>query len=211
MVTDAVNQIKLLEPDVVFLDIEMPQQNGFTLFKYFNDINFNVVFVTAYNNFAIKAFRVSAVDYLLKPIDIERLLEAEKKIVKHQRFNQNFEVLQQNLKTAELKTIAIPYKNDFAIVKINDIMCIQASRVYSNLIVYNTEKKIEKVYTYSKTLGYFEETLPNNQFVRVHRSWIINFNYIKFYSKKENTITLENKQQIPVSKTYKEALENLFL
>ena len=92
-VTVAVDTIKDTKPDIVFLDIEMPQKNGFELFDYFDTPNFHVIFVTAYNHYAVKAFEVSAVDYLLKPIDVERLKEAEQKVLKQTQRNQNFEVL----------------------------------------------------------------------------------------------------------------------
>lgn len=207
----AVEQIKNQQPDVVFLDIEMPKKNGFELFKHFDEVNFHVVFVTAYNHYAVKAFEVSAVDYLLKPIDIERLKEAEQKALKQTKLNQNFEILKENIQQPEIKNIAIPYKSDFAIIKVRDIMYIQASRAYSNILVFNTNNQTEKTYTYAKKLVYFEENLPKGFFVRVHRSWVINLNYIKFYSKKESKITLENDQKVPLSNTYKQVFERLFL
>lgn len=210
-VATAVEQIKTLQPNLVFLDIEMPKQNGFALFNYFDELNFHVVFITAYNHYAVKAFEVSAVDYLLKPIDIERLKEAESKVLKQVSFNKNFEVLEKNIQTSELKNIAIPYKSDFIVVKIHTIICIQACRAYSNVLVFNTDKQTEKTYTYAKKLVYFEENLPKKLFVRVHRSWVINLNFIQSYSKKECKITLKNKQQIPISTTYKKAFEQLFI
>lgn len=210
-VVTAVEHIKIFQPNLVFLDIEMPKQNGFELFKYFDEPTFQVIFITAYNHYAVKAFEVSAVDYLLKPIDIERLKEAENKVLKQTVLNQNFEVLEENIQTPALKTIAIPYKSDFVVIKIKNIICIQANRAYSNFTVLNTDKNIEKTYTYAKKLAYFEENLPKKQFIRVHRSWIINFNFIQSYSKKESIITLSNNQQIPISKTYKEVFERLFI
>lgn len=210
-VVTAVEHIKIFQPNLVFLDIEMPKQNGFELFKYFDKPTFQVIFITAYNHYAVKAFEVSAVDYLLKPIDIERLKEAENKVLKQTVLNQNFEVLEENIQTPELKNIAIPYKSDFVVIKIKNIICIQANRAYSNFTVLNTDKNIEKTYTYAKKLAYFEENLPKKQFIRVHRSWIINFNFIQSYSKKESIITLSNNQQIPISKTYKEVFERLFI
>lgn len=207
----AVEKIKQFQPDIVFLDIEMPQKNGFELFKNFEKLNFHVVFVTAYNHYAIKAFEVSAVDYLLKPIDVQRLKEAEEKLVKQTQLNPNFQVLKNNLETPEPKHITIPYKTDSAVVKINDIVYIQANRAYSKILVFNTDKQIETAYTYAKKLVYFEENLPKKLFIRVHRSWVINFNFITSYSRKSNLITLKNMQQIPVSKSYKEDFEKYFI
>lgn len=210
-VISAVESIKAHKPDLVFLDIEMPKQNGFELFNYFDELTFHVVFVTAYNNYAVKAFEVSAVDYLLKPIDIDRLKEAENKVLKQTTLNQNFEVLEKNIQASEIKNIAIPYKSDFIIVKIENIVCIQANRAYSNLTVLNTNKNLKKTYTYAKKLAYFEEHLPKKQFIRIHRSWLVNLNFIQSYSKKENMITLDNGQELPISKTYKEVFEQLFI
>ncbi|MEM6515008.1 MAG: response regulator [Bacteroidota bacterium] len=208
-VNAAVEKIKLEQPDLVFLDIEMPRKNGFELFTYFETLTFHVIFVTAYNHFAVKAFEVSAVDYLLKPIDVNRLKEAENKVIKQTRLNQNFEVLKDNIASSELKHIAIPYKTDSVVVKLKSIICIKANRVYSELTVLNTDKQIENRYTYAKKLVYFEMNLPPKMFIRVHRSWIINLNFIASYSKKDQNITLKNHQQIPVSKSYKSAFEQL--
>lgn len=210
-VVTAIEQIESLQIDLVFLDIEMPKKNGFQLIKHFDELNFHIVFVTAYNHYAVKAFEVSAVDYLLKPIDIERLKVAERRVLKQQQINQNLDVLRDNLQTTEVTSLAVPYKNDFTIIKIDTVVCIQASRAYSELTVINKAKFDKKVYTYAKKLAYFEEYLPKNIFLRIHRSWIINLNFIKTYSKKDNLITLENNQQIPISKTYKEVFEQLFL
>jgi len=207
----AVEKIKQLQPNIVFLDIEMPQKNGFELFKYFKDLQFHVVFVTAYNHYAVKAFEVSAVDYLLKPIDVARLKEAEAKLVKQTQLNQNFQILKDNLEAPELKHISIPYKTDSVVVKIKHIIYIQANRAYSKIVVSNTKKRTETAYTYAKKLVYFEEHLPKKIFVRVHRSWVVNFNFIASYSKKDSVITLKNKQQIPVSKSYKEVFEKHFI
>jgi two-component system LytT family response regulator len=206
-VITAVEKIRQLKPDIVFLDIEMPQKNGFELFNYFEELTFHVIFVTAYNHYAVKAFEVSAVDYLLKPIDIERLKEAEQKVLKQTQLNPNFEVLKQNIASPELKHIAIPYKSDSIIIKLKDIICIQANRVYSELTVFDPERQTKKNYTYAKKLVYFETNLPQNLFFRVHRSWIINISFIVSYSKKDHLITLKNQQQIPVSKSYKSAFE----
>lgn len=210
-VESAVAKIKQFTPNLVFLDIEMPKENGFALTRYFDTLNFHIVFVTAYSDYAVKAFEVSAVDYLLKPVDIERLKKAESKVLKRTTLNKNLNVLQENLQATELKNIAIPYKNDFTIIKIENIICIKASRVYSDITTFNRDKSVLKTYTYAKKLAYFEESLPKDNFFRVHRSWIININFIKSYSKKESIIILENNLKIPVSKTYKEVFENLFM
>lgn len=208
-VDEAVKVIEKNKPQIVFLDIEMPQKNGFQLLNEFPEINFQIIFVTAYDMYAIKAFEVAAIDYLLKPIDIDRLKESVNKAKKiiDQNINTSLsrlELLKENKK--EVKRIAIPYKSDYAILNIEDVLCIEADRMYS-VIYTNKSKK----YTVAKKLSYYEKLLcENGNFIRIHRSWIVNTNEIDIYSKKEKEVTLNNQTKISVSKTYKESFETLF-
>ncbi|WP_298881564.1 LytTR family DNA-binding domain-containing protein [uncultured Polaribacter sp.] len=206
-VDDAVSLIKDKKPQLVFLDIEMPQKNGFQLFEAFKKINFQVIFITAYDKYAINAFKVSAVDYLLKPIDINLLKLSIKKVEKlivNKKLKNKIDLLTENRK--KIKKIAIPYKSDYVIIDVNDIACIEAERMYSNIKLHNG-----KTYTASKKLSYYEDILSNSEaFIRIHRSWMVNTNHIYSYSKKEKNIKLTNNISIPVSKSYKEKFENLF-
>ncbi|CAM1349105.1 MULTISPECIES: LytR/AlgR family response regulator transcription factor [Tenacibaculum] len=203
--TVAINKHK---PQLVFLDIEMPRKNGFQLLDEFSEIDFQIIFITAYDMYAIKAFEVAAIDYLLKPIDIERLQEAVKKVkksIKNTEFSKaNLNVLKENKKA--LQKIAIPYKTDYVILDIDNVLCIEADRMYS--VVYT---KNNKKYMVAKKLSYYENLLCNKKdFVRLHRSWIVNINKIEVYSKKEKEVTLESDFKVPVSKSYKENFETLF-
>ncbi len=207
-VDEAVLSIKKHQPDVVFLDVEMPRKNGFMLLEEFSEINFQIIFITAYDMYAIKAFEISALDYLLKPIDIERLkgavLKATKSIENLEETKLKLRALQENKK--ELKKIAIPYKTDYAIVDVSDVLCIEADRMYSRLHT-NTNRK----YMVAKKLSYYEDVLCNkSNFVRLHRSWIVNLNKIRTYSKKEREVILDTKFKIPISKSYKDNFEALF-
>lgn len=210
-VDEAITIIDKEKPQLVFLDIEMPKKNGFELVNNYNDLDFNIIFVTAYDNYAIKAFEVSAVDYLLKPIDIERLKQAVEKVQTQElqaQFATRYNNLKANLDTQEIKHISIPYKSDYAIVKIEDILYIQANRMYTNICVLNTESKQIQNYVYAKKLSYFEELFQNNtQFIRTHRSWIVNTKHINSYSKKEQAVILSPHIEIPVSKSGKTELE----
>jgi len=203
-VDQAVLAIKKQQPDVVFLDIEMPQKNGFQLLKEFEEINFQIVFITAYDQYAIKAFEVSALDYLLKPIDIDRLVEVVQKVKEQQllkSFQPRLQVFSEN--TKKVTKISVPYKSDYAILDIDQIVCIKADRMYSH-IFYAKGKQ----YTASKKLSYYEELLSENtMFLRVHRSWIINTALIESYSKSDKELLLKSNVNIPVSKTYKDSLE----
>lgn len=206
-VDEAVFAIKKYQPQIVFLDIEMPQKNGFQLLEEFDEIKFHVIFVTAYDSYAIKAFQVSAIDYLLKPIDISLLEKAIKKAEKYIENNSQgsrINLLQENKK--EITKIAIPYKSDYAIVNVNDILFIEADRMYS--VIYTVKGK---EFVVAKKLNYYEALFSEKVvFIRVHRSWIVNINEIDTYSKKEKKIVLKTKFKVPVSKSYKENFEKLF-
>ncbi|WP_299061817.1 LytTR family DNA-binding domain-containing protein [uncultured Polaribacter sp.] len=203
-VDDAVVKIKKHKPQLIFLDIEMPQKNGFQLLNSFTEINFQIIFVTAYDKYAVKAFEVAALDYLLKPIDIEKLIKAVERAtiaIKNKIENSRLTLLKENKKT--VKRIAIPYKSDYVILNVLDIFCIEADRMYSII-----HKKSGKKYIASKKLSYYEDLLCNDGiFKRVHRSWVVNTNKIEMYSKKDRTILLENQFNIPVSKSYKDSFE----
>lgn len=204
-VDDAESLIKNLHPKVVFLDIEMPKKNGFKLLEICSDIDFQVVFVTAYDQYAIKAFRVSAIDYLLKPIEIELLQEAVKKIehtLQYQSTDKRIQALKDN--SNSIQKLAIPYKSDYAILNVDDVLCIEADRMYSKIYTLSN-----KQFLVAKKLRHYEELLKQNNFVRVHRSWIVQLYHIHSYSKKERSVLLKNNITIPVSKTFKDALEHL--
>ncbi|MGY5351462.1 LytR/AlgR family response regulator transcription factor [Wenyingzhuangia sp. IMCC45533] len=202
-VDEAIMSIDKNQPDVVFLDIEMPQKNGFQLLKEFSDINFQIVFVTAYDQYAIKAFEVSALDYLLKPVDIDRLVETENKI-KQQHTIHNFKSRIDTFKANRKKVtkISIPYKSDYVIINVDDIICIEADRMYSHIYL-----KEGKKYTAAKKLSYYEELFFEiSNFNRVHRSWIANLSEVTSYSVANKKIHLDT-IEIPVSKTYKGVVE----
>lgn len=206
-VDEAIVKINKHKPNLVFLDIEMPQKNGFQLLEEYTNINFQVIFITAYDKYAIQAFEVAAVDYLLKPIEISRLKQAVNKVVKAIESVSNtkrIDLLKTNKKV--IKRIAIPYKSDYAIVNIEDISCIEADRMYSIIHTTNSKKFIV-----AKKLNHYEDLLCEKaDFIRVHRSWIINANKIETYSKKEKHVVLTTSFKVSVSKSYKENFEAFF-
>lgn len=206
-VDSAIIAIEKYQPQLVFLDIEMPQKNGFQLINHFKKIKFYVIFVTAYDKYAIKAFKFSALDYLLKPIDIQELKDAVKKVTHHiekDNLKQRLDLLKINKE--KINKIAVPYKSDYVIIDVDTISCIKADRMYSTIHLTNKKK-----YTASKKLSFYEEMLTKQEdFIRVHRSWLINTKLIFIYSKKEKTIELTDGSIIPLSKSYKEVFENLF-
>ena len=209
-VDDAIQLVRNNTPDVVFLDVEMPKKSGFELINAFTAINFNVVFVTAYDQYALKAFEVSAIDYLLKPIAIDRLKEAVHKITQQQQksYTNRFGALKTNTDSNTLKKLAIPHGSDYAIVNIEDIIAIEADRMYSRLSVSPPRATAIKSYTYSKKLSYFENLFEHHSNLRrVHRSWMVNTRHMQSYSRKEHNIMLKNNMVVPVSKSYKQTFE----
>ncbi|MFK7950490.1 MAG: LytR/AlgR family response regulator transcription factor [Saprospiraceae bacterium] len=193
-VKEAVTKINELKPDLVFLDIEMPFENGFQLFKYFTDIHFEVIFTTAYDEYAVQAFRYSAIDYLLKPIDLQDLRESISRIAKDKiqpELNKiRLQTLEYNLDNSFQK-IALPVVNGFEFINTADIIHLEADSNYT--IVNTTNGK----YVVSKTLRDFEVMLKTSNFFRVNRSHLINLKFLKRYIKnKAPLIELTNGTQI---------------
>lgn len=198
-VKDAVKAINQLKPELVFLDIEMPQENGLQLFEYFGDeIDFEVVFITAYQKYALTAFRYAALDYLLKPVDYQQLGEA---IQRFKRKTRNYSKLRietfiNNLSNdLEInKKVIFPTKNGYQILKISNILYCKAEVNYSTIFSFDNNS-----FTIVSTLKNLEETLPSKIFFRCHKSYLVNLNYIKTYDKSRDRIILENGREIEIA------------
>lgn len=207
-VPDGVISIQKHKPDVVFLDIEMPEYNGFELLDFFNEINFNIVFVTAYSQYAIRAFEVSATDYLLKPVDIDALQKAIEKIKDKQSqtaIQKRLELLKENFTSEEIKKIALPMSDGLLFIEVKDIILLEADGAYTNVFLNNGSKILV-----SKKLKFFEDALNNRpQFFRPHRSHLINISYIKKYIKGENEIIMDNQYSVSLSRDLKQNFESL--
>jgi two-component system LytT family response regulator len=207
-VPDGVIAINKHKPDVVFLDIEMPDYNGFELFSFFNEINFDIIFVTAYSQYAIKAFEVSAIDYLLKPVDIEALQKSLEKVRTKQTqvaLQKRLELLKENFTADEIHKIALPMGDGLLFVEMKDIVLFEADGAYTNLYMNNGSKILV-----SKRLKFFEDILQNRtNFFRPHRSHLININYIKKYIKGDNQIVMDNLVELSLSRDLKQDFEAL--
>jgi two-component system LytT family response regulator len=190
------------QPDIVFLDIEMPRLNGFDMLQRLQRKDFHLIFTTAYDHYAIKAIRFAAFDYLLKPVDIEELKAAVGKISQNGLETNNgrrLEALAYNLQTA-LNKIAISTLEGLLFFDLDDIIHIEAQ---SNYTVFSFSNRPRL--TVSKTLKEFEELLPTEQFFRPHHSHIINLQYIKKYMKGDGgQIELQNGELVDVSRKKKE-------
>lgn len=198
-----IEAIDSLHPDIVFLDIEMPVTNGFVMLQQLHYKNFELIFTTAYDHYAIKAIRYSALDYLVKPVDVEELkaavLRAEEKRSRAYP-NPQIELLLEQLvnKKQTHSRIAIPTTEGLQFLKVEDIIYLEASLNYTH--VYCGSKK----YTVSRTLKDFEELLPSSIFLRIHHSYIINKNFVEKYIRGEGgQVVLVNSVVLDIAKRKK--------
>ena len=198
----ALDAIKTLMPDLLFLDIEMPVMNGFEMLDKVLHMNFSLVFVTAYNQFALKAFRFNALDFLVKPIDTNELIEAVAKAEHRKKpTSAQLTMLQKQLRGAPVTKIAIPGQNGVSFIDLNEIVFVEASNNYSKLVL--TDRRIFLV---SKTLKDVQEVLEEEHFLRVHRQYVINLNHVKQFNRNEGVLTMTNGEHIPVARNQKEHL-----
>jgi len=210
---DGIKLIRQLEPDLVFIDIEMPRKNGFEVLEATKDIAYDIIFTTAYNQYAIKAIRFSALDYLLKPIDETELIQAVQRFkAKHQSASrqQQIDLLFSNLRslTKPYSKLSVTTTEGVIFINIPDILFCEATGSYTTLYLKNNDKLVT-----SKTLKDFEELLEAHSFYRTHHSYIINLNEIKRYIKGDGgSVLMSNAAELPVSKRKKdEFLKKLHL
>ena len=201
-VADAVEKIQIVRPDLVFLDIEMPHRNGFELLEMLPEKDFNVIFTTSYNQYAIQAFRVSALDYLLKPIDRNELMAAVNKTVARKPSNVSLDLLVEQLRQPNLQRIALPTFEGLQLVAAQEILACIASSNYTLLHLKNGQ-----TLTISRTLKEFEEMLEGAGFLRIHHSNLVQINEISQYIRGEGgSVKMSNGLHLDVSKSRKEEL-----
>ena len=204
-INEAVNAIKKHTPDLVFLDIEMPNYAGYEIVSFFKEINFEIIFVTAYDQYAIKAFEVSAVDYLLKPVEIDRLKIAIEKIElkkKLKTIQQNYKALTENLKAPQLSKIIVRHQGEQETINTQDIIAIKANEAYSKIYTINES------YLASKNLKHYETVLEyNTSFFRTHKSWIINQAHLVKFSASKLELELTSSLIAKLSKYRKTEFE----
>lgn len=190
--------------DLIFLDIAMPKENGFELIPAAQAANASVIFTTAYDQYAIKAIKANALDYLLKPIDIDELKLAVDKAKKFINLNKTENNRNESLKNlandlterTSIKKITLPSGQGYRVVDIEDIIHIEADSNYSVFNLSNLEKIVV-----SKVLKDYEEILPENTFVRIHKSSIVNLKYVKEFTTKNGLqVVLNNGELITVSR-----------
>ena len=199
-VKEGVFAINKYKPDIVFLDIEMPEENGFKLFDYFDIYNFEVIFTTAYKQYAIDAIKFAALDYLLKPINYIDLREVLTRLEKKQGKPSNTAQIEAFLNTLNsdndnFNKIALPTLDGFQMEKVNNIVYCQAEESYTKIFTNRNEAILV-----ARNLKSIEEMLPEELFFRIHKSHLVNMNYIKSYSKTDGyKIKLDNGIELDVA------------
>jgi len=201
-----IETIKEQQPDVVFLDIEMPKYSGLQILDFFEnkEVNFQIIFTTGYNHYAVEAFKLSAIDYLLKPIDVEELKLAVEKainVIQDKNIANKFDDLKKAFKQLSLNKIALEIPKGIIFVSHDDVLLFEADSMYTK--VYLKDGKTELI---CKPLKHFVEQLESKPiFYKPHRSYLINLKHIKELSKKDGYfLIMENKKTIPIAKDKKE-------
>jgi two-component system LytT family response regulator len=205
-IPSAVKMIHKHQPNLIFLDISMPGYSGLELFKFFDDdeINFNVIFVTAHSEYAINAFELSAVDYVLKPSQISALERAIQKLSDQKL--QKIKALQDNFENEAQKKLVLQTGDGLIFLRFEDIIYLKADGSYTHFIL----EKQSKI-TITKKISDFERLEAMGSFMRVHRSHIINLNRIKKITKHDGgTVTMENDDELSISSSKKQELIQKF-
>ncbi len=204
---EAISAINYLKPDLVFLDIEMPELDGFQLLKKLEFKDFNLIITTAYNQYAIKAFRENAIDYLLKPVDPDELVKAVEKVSLKKMSNQgDIEAVFKKYLTKDnlfsSTRIPLALSDKVIMVERNDVMYCVSDGNYTNVKLKDGQN-----YLLSKTLKLVAEKLPSPQFVRVHKKYLVNINFVSEYVRGDGgELLMSDQLNIPVSRSHKEEL-----
>ena len=205
---DAIHMIRTLQPDLIFLDIAMPVKNGFELLKELKGLHFEVIFVTAHNQFMIEAFHFSAIDYLLKPVEDNLLVDAinrAKLRISEKSGSKNVETFLHNLKQKQSPTkmrLCIPSLKGFQVIELDDILYAESSGNYTNLYFLN-----KQMVCTSKPMHEYETLLEDAGFVRIHKSILVNLLHVKEYLRGEGgSVILSNGHEVEVARRKKDLL-----
>ncbi|WP_452228559.1 MULTISPECIES: LytR/AlgR family response regulator transcription factor [unclassified Lacinutrix] len=205
---DAIAAIKEQQPNILFLDIEMPRINGFELLTNLKDVNFQVIFVTAYSEYALEAFKKSAIDYILKPIDNDDLVAAINKALEIIKLKKESEtnaklvgLLEENI--SKKNKIVVPTQKGISFIPQDEVLHLEGYEGYTKIHLINNT-----TITSSYNLGKFEKLL-NTKFFKCHKSHIINLEKVRHFEN-EGYVVLNNEYRVPISKTNKKAFLSLF-
>ncbi len=202
----AKEKIELLEPQLAFLDISLPDKSSFDLLAELDMVNFEIIFVTAHDQYTLQAFHYSAIDYLMKPIDEDILVDAVRRAVKRiaaSAVNNNISTLLHNLNRTQAPQdmkLCVPSVKGFQVVELKDILFCEASGSYTN--IYFTDKH---TICSAKTIHEYEDLLSDAGFVRIHKSFLINLKHVKEYIRGEGgAVLLSNGKEVEVSRRKKD-------
>lgn len=209
-VPEAVECINRLKPDLVFLDVQMPNYAGYEIVNFFDEINFEIIFVTAYDQYAIKAFELNAIDYIVKPIERNRLNEAiEKAQNKLEQKNkiEQYQLLLNSIKGQSMGNIAISELSNGQVSKrvlsLKDVIAIEAKGAYCHVHLMN-----DAPFLVSRNLKYIESLLPEeSSFFRSHRSWILNLEHVSKFKPRFGDVNMKQDLVAKVAKNRIEAFE----
>lgn len=211
-VQSGIEAIQKHNPDIVFLDIQMPDGTGFDVIRSIEDKNFEVIFITAHEEFAIKAIKFSALDYLLKPVDTVELKAALERALESIDANKEvkqFDALQSNINPSEKRRLVLKTQESVHVVDLDDIIRCEADRNYTSFFLVGGKKILV-----SKTLKEYENLLSNHNFLRVQQSHLINIDFVDRYDKKNGgAVVMKDGSEVPLSPAKREVffkrLENL--
>jgi len=211
-VASGLEAIEKINPDIVFLDIQMPDGTGFDLLKMIPQKNFEVVFITAHEEFAIKAIKFSALDYILKPIDPEELRKSVEKAMEsidHKREESQFEALHLNMQPSQKRRLVLKTQESVHVVDLDKIIRCEADRNYTSFYLVDHKKILV-----SKTLKDYETLLTGHNFLRVQQSHLINLDYVDRYDKAHGgSVVMKDGSEVPISPAKRDIffkiLENL--
>ena len=206
---EGVTSIKKHQPDVVLLDVQMPNYAGYEIVNFFSKIDFEIIFVTAYDKYAIKAFEINAIDYLVKPIEREKLSSTFEKLqlkLNQKKELEDYKKLLKQVTDKSYNQIVIPELGNRRVINVKDIIAIKADGAYSKIYLIDN-----KELTTSKNLKYFEKILAvKPSFFRAHRTWIINMDLMKSFHKGDRAVVMVNEMlTINISRNRMEAFEKV--
>ena len=212
-VKEALTAVEITSPKLIFLDIQLQKESGFDLLDKITDLDFGVIFITAYNEFAVKAFRYNALDYLMKPVDADEFQASVKKALKNTGLADKKSQVQLGLLKQQLKypqklpdRIVIPTTEGYMLIPVDNISYCHSNSNYTEFYLIDKTKLIS-----GYTMGQYEDILSEHNFFRIHRSYMINLAYIKMYKKGNGgTVVMNDGLEIEVSRSNKEAFMKLF-
>ncbi len=188
---DGVKVIKELGPDLVFLDVQMPEYYGYEIVHFFERFDFDIIFVTAHDQYALKAFELSALDFLLKPIDTNRLIESVQRVKEHKEKKdvfRTYKTLVESMQTGSIQKIVLPELGDRRVLETKSIVAMEADGSYCKIHLLEGESILV-----GKNLKYFTNQLSDhNDFFRSHRSWLINLRHVTQLHKSNLSVKLSN-------------------